>query len=347
MHRKLVEFGIAFCVSFSIGCIDGNAQVTQASTLHIQQTQTTAQAAIQSGFPTYLAMYHVLDSGHSTAQALGLTGTISLKNASPNFSEVLWVLVYWQGDCPANDIDLAQNPGYLWSNIIKNPSQSEAKYEVNQYFPRPLPMTGCIGLYYGGGSLIQGEVTMSADLELTYEQVKENANSVVDLTGEYCFGQNWGCENATDIDEEAFAVPIQLPAGHLAELIGNIDDSTFDGTPNFGPLPTGAWAAINEFYLLPGGCGIFQENVNAQGTPNPLPLATVRRWLPHNARLLESLTLSNENARQPEAQLQGQVEKIFPIPVKVDAGACLLAVYGRKGNGATDNETQVRAVMTP
>jgi len=47
-------------------------------------------------------------------------------------------------------------------------------------------------------------------------------------------------------DEQGFAVPITMPAGHLVELFGNISDSTFDRTPKFGPLPTGAaWGAVN------------------------------------------------------------------------------------------------------
>jgi hypothetical protein len=71
------------------------------------------------------------------------------------------------------------------------------------------------------------------------------------------FGQDWGGQNATVIDEEAFAVPTTLLAsGHLLEIYGNISDSTFDGTNNFGPLRTGAsWGTINDFYLLPGGAG--------------------------------------------------------------------------------------------
>ena len=58
---------------------------------------------------------------------------------------------------------------------------------------------------------------------------------------------------------------LDLAAGHLLELFGNISDSTFDGTQNFGPLPTGAsWGAGNDFYLLPGGCGRFEENLLSQ-----------------------------------------------------------------------------------
>ena len=45
--------------------------------------------------------------------------------------------------------------------------------------------------------------------------------------------------------------------------------------------------------------------------------------------------------------LSGQVENIFSVPVKVDSGDCMLVIYGRTGNGATDNETQVHAVMGP
>jgi hypothetical protein len=318
----------------------------EPSVLHIEQSQTTSQ----TGFPTYLAMYHLLDGAKSQAEAVALTGTISLKNYDPTFSEVLWVLVYWQGECPAHDISLSA-ASYLWSDILKNPSQSNSAFRVNLAFPHPLPMSGCVGLYYGGGPLNEGKVTMAADLDLTYKPV-ENAspNTVVDLSGEYCFGQNWGCQNATEIDGEAFAVPIKIPAGHLLELYGNISDSTFDGTKNFGPIPTGeSWGSVNDFYLLPGGCGIFAENLNDQGFPNPIPLSTLRSWLPHDALHLASVpqvdrTSSRETGK---ATLQNKVESIFSVPVKVNSGDCMVVVYGRTGNGATDNETQVHALMAP
>jgi hypothetical protein len=295
-------------------------------------------------------MYHVLDGAKSPAEALALTGTISLKNYDPRFSEVLWLLVYWQGKCPAHDINLTE-ASILWSDIVKNPSQSDSTFNLNLDFPHPLPMTGCVGLYYGGGPLVEGKVTMSADLNLTYKPVKNsNPNTVLDLSGEYCFGQDWGCQNATVIDGEAFAVPITLPAGQLLELEGNISDSTFDGTKDFGPLPTGqSWGSVNDFYLLPGGCGIFTENLNSQGFPNPAPLSTLHSWLPHDALHLASVPLvdrvpSGESSR---AALQSQVENIFSVPVKVNSGDCMVVIYGRTGNGATDNETQVHAVMAP
>ena len=83
--------------------------------LHIAQSQTTSQPSTsQAGFPTFLAMYHVLDGANSPAELLGLTGSISIKNFDPRFSEVLWLLVYWQGECPAHDITLSKAAGVLW-----------------------------------------------------------------------------------------------------------------------------------------------------------------------------------------------------------------------------------------
>jgi hypothetical protein len=348
--EKLVRLAIVLMLTGGMCQLSAQKTAVQPSVLHIQQSQTTSQGS-QNGWPTFLAMYRVLDGGNSHAEALALTGTLSLKNYDPTFSEVLWQLVYWQGECPAHDIDLSKAAGIFWSDILKNPSKSDSTLSVNLTFPHPLPMTGCIGLYYGGGPLIQGNATMSANMDLTYEPVRTpSPNMVLGVGGEYCFGQEWGCQNATAIDGEAFAVPITLPAGHLLELYGNISDSTFDGTNDNGPVPTGnAWGSVNDFYLLPGGCGIFNENLNSQGFPNPAPLSTLHAWLPHDALHLGSLPLVDRTpaGETTKAALQGQVENIFSVPVKVNSGDCMLVIYGRTGNGATDNETQVNVVMAP
>lgn len=323
----------------------GQENAGDPSVLHIEHSVTTSK----TGFPQFLYMYHLLDGAKSTAEVRALTGTITLENHSPDFSEVLWLLAYWEGSCPVNDQTLA-GANFFWSDILKNPSQSDSKFRVDLHFPHPLPMTGCVGFVFGGGPLVEGAVTMSADLNLTYEPSSSDANTVVDLGGEYCFGQNWGCQNATTDDEQGFAVPITMPAGHLVELYGNISDSTFDGTQNFGPLPTGvAWGAVNDFYLLRGGCGRFGENLNNQGFPNPVPLVTLYRWLPDNALHLESVPMEYRIpwGGTSEATLQKQVERIFSVPVTVNSGDCMVVIYGRKGDGATDNETQVKALLVP
>jgi hypothetical protein len=337
----------AILIPFGWGKSDlwGQESGGQASVLHIQQSVTTSQ----TGFPQFIYMYPVLDGAKSAAEARGLTGTISLENFSPNFSEVLWLLAYWNGACPVSNQTL-QGANFLWSDILKNPSQSTAQFSVNLHFPHPLPMTGCIGLVFAGGPLVEGQVTMSADLNLSYEASPPNGNSVIDLSGEYCFGQNWGCQNATVDDTMGFGVPITMPAGHLVELLGNISDSTFDGTQNFGPLPTGtAWGARNDFYLLPGGCGEFGNNLNSQGFPNPVLLPTLYSWLPGNAIHLGSVPMEYKipPGGTGEATLQKRVERIFSTPGTVNSGDCVVVIYGRKGNGATDNETQVHAVLTP
>ncbi len=323
----------------------GQENAWHPSVLHIQHSATTSK----TGFPQFLYMYHVLDGVRSRAEARALTGTVSLENHSANFSEVLWLLAYWEGGCPVNDQTLS-GANFVWSDILKNPSQSASKFRVNLHFPHPLPMTGCVGFVFGGGPLVEGEVTMSADLNLTYEPLSLGTNTVVDLSGEYCFGQNWGCQNATTDDEKGFGVPILMPAGHLVELYGNISDSTFDGTQNFGPLPTGeAWAAVNDFYLVPGGCGKFGENLDSQGFPNPVSLATLYSWLPDNSLHLASVPLEYKIpwGQTGRATLQKRVQRFFPLPVAVNSGDCMVVIYGRKGDGATDNETQIKGLLVP
>jgi hypothetical protein len=315
------------------------------SVLHIQHSVTTSK----TNFPQFLYMYHLLDGANSAAEATALSGTISLKNSSSNFSEVLWLVAYWEDKCPVNDQSLT-GANFIWSDILKNPSQSLSEFPVDLHFPNPLPMTGCVGFVFGGGPLFAGEVTMSADLNLTYEPSSAAASTVIDLSGEYCFGQNWGCQNATTDDKKAFGVPITLPAGRLVELYGNISDSTFDGTKNFGPLPTGkSWGAVNDFYLLPGGCGKFGENLNKQGFPHPVLLSVLYSWLPDNAMQLDSVPQEYKipQGETGKAALQKPVEKVFSAPVTVNSGDCMVVIYGRKGNGATDNETQVKALLEP
>ena len=314
------------------------------SVLHIQHSVTTSQ----TGFPQYLYMYRILEDANFSGDATALSGTISLNNATPNLSEVLWLLAYWAGPCPANGQSL-NGASFIWSDILKNPFASDSKFQVDQKFPYPLTITGCFALVFGGGPLVQGAVTMSADLYMTYQPSSSNGNGAVDLSGEYCFGQNWGCENATPDDDIGFGVPIVMPAGHLVQLFGNISDSTFDGTQNFGPLPTGkAWGAINDFYLLPGGCGQFGQNLNGSGFPNPQLLSTLYSWLPSDAVHLESVPLEYAipKGETGKASLQRQVDKLFS-PITVNSGDCMVVIYGRTGNGATDNETQVNAVLTP
>ena len=349
---------VAICVAVGLGIGNAWAQNDAGGRsedvesglhiLHIQHTVTTAQI----GFPQSLFMYHVLDGAKSNGELRALHGTISLQNRGPEFSEVLWVVAYWKGECPVDDQSLT-GANVIWTEIQKNPTKSLSTLPVDLRFPHSLPMTGCVGFIFAGGPLVQGAaaVTMSADLELEYKQSDSPVNTVVGFGGEYCFGQNWGCQNATTNDNEAFAVPIPMPAaGHLVELYGSISDSTFDGTDNFGPLPTGkVWGATNNFYLLAGGCGKFGSNLNSQGFPNPITTAKLNSWLPSDAIHLESVPMDDQipPGVTSKMALTRQIETFLPYPVEVNAGDCVVVIYVRKGDGATDNETQINAVLAP
>lgn len=82
-----------------------------------------------------------------------------------------------------------------------------------------------------------------------------------------------------------------------------------------------------------------------------MPLATPYSWLPDNTVQPETgePTSKYEIPRDEtgKATPQKRVDRIFRVPVAVNAGDCVVVIYGRKGDGATDNETQVHAVWAP
>lgn len=80
-----------------------------------------------------------------------------------------------------------------------------------------------------------------------------------------------------------------------------------------------------------------------------VPLPILYSWLPPDAVHLESVPLEYKipKGETGKATLQGRVERIFSDPVKVNSGDCMVVIFGRRGNGATDNETQVNALMGP
>src|SRR5579872_564916 len=95
---EIAVLGAIFMLTIAGQCdLWALAGASQPSVLHIQQTQTTLPP--NGSVPTFLAMYHVLDGAKSSVNVLALKGTLSLKNDSQNFSQVLWVLPFWQGQC--------------------------------------------------------------------------------------------------------------------------------------------------------------------------------------------------------------------------------------------------------
>ena len=144
--RMVVRAAIFILVGRGMCDLSAQENTGDVSVLHIRHSMTTSK----TGFPQFLYMYHVLDGAKSTAEARALSGDISLENHNQNFSEVLWLLAYWEGKCPVNDQSL-RGANFIWSDILKNPSQSLSNFRVDLQLPHPLPMTGCVGFVFGGG----------------------------------------------------------------------------------------------------------------------------------------------------------------------------------------------------
>ncbi len=161
------------------------------------------------------------------------------------------------------------------------------------------------------------------------------SQSIVGTGGEFCFGMNGGCQGSTTDDSQSFATMSPITsATTLVALYGDISDSTFDGTSSFGPLPTGAWTATNDFYVYHGAdCSAFTAGINGPGDYYGV--------IPADATLLLSVPLSGNGIGVSEAPV------FQPLSTSVAPGDCLVTLWGLSGNGAFDNETQVITLVSP
>jgi len=100
---------------------------------------------------------------------------------------------------------------------------------------------------------------MSADLDLTYEPSNSEANTVVDLSGEYCFGQNWGCEKCDDRRQQRIRSSDHHAGRELVELFGDISDSTFDGPKLRAASDGKSWGAVNDFTCSPEAADSWEQ----------------------------------------------------------------------------------------
>jgi len=364
-QRKAIAFiGVGFLLTASFqNCsqtsTNGSPQVSsQSQTVTAQQLQmnfpstnvnlTTSQTAtITSAFQKYLYSFP-LPAG--SLQWTGLSGSVSLQLLSGRWSEALMSVWYNPtGTCPTNgtmyltypDIQAAfPNMVPLENLIVKQPTVGTSTVTVNESLPVPVPISGCLVVIMDGGPPAgTATIKMSSNLVLSY--TTNNAPSsvpyLVGLGGEFCFGQNWGCQAATTSPNESFSYAIPAPRNsQLLALLGDFSYSTFDGQSPYGALPNGVWTMNLDAYILPGGCGAFPTGP-ATGANNNYAM------LPANAVHLFNRSMSGNGL----STLQSPVFQTF-TNVGVNAGDCLLTLTQMTGaNGGVDAETQVEMLLQP
>jgi hypothetical protein len=214
-------------------------------------------------------------------------------------------------------------------------------------------MANCLVLGINGGT-VAGEHRVSgiASLVSTYTPLTDTSSQFVGLDNEFCFGQNFGCEEATTDDSLSFAAVTQVTQrSRLNTIWGNISDSTFDGSSNFGPLPTGPWAAANDVYLYRApDCRQFSAGRSLNGPGD------YYGKIPKDAINLVTAPLTGNGG-------PGVGETISPLlpgitagiaiyqnfpDLTLNAGDCLVELFGMHHTaGAFDNEDQLRAIVTP
>ncbi len=200
-------------------------------------------------------------------------------------------------------------------------------------------MSSCVLVGLNGGTVVAPhDVTSAADLSLTYTAPQSPAQSIIGMGGEFCFGQNWGCQGATTDDSLSFALVTPITqTTRLVALYGDVSDSTFDGTSSFGAPPAGAWTARNDFLVYLGAeCSAFGVTSGIAGPSN------YYASIPGDATPLLSVPLSGSGIGVSTVP----VFQAFSN-VTLDAGDCLVTLWGLQGGGGFDNETQVTALDEP
>ncbi len=295
-----------------------------------------------TGFPT--AWYGFPIPG--TQGFAKLTGTVSITQQNDLYSEVLFILQYLpSGACPAGHWPTTTPefgpPGAigLGQFIVKAPAHGTFTLPIDYTLPGGLPMTNCVLLGLNGGPVATAHTMVSAaNLTLEYSAPQQPSQGLLGLGGEFCFGQNWGCQAATTDDSLSFAnvTPINQPT-KLVALYGDISDTTFDGTNAFGSPPAGAWTATNDFYVYHGAeCASFGVAAGIAGPGN------YRAAIPADATLLLSVPLSGNGIGVDTMPI---FQPLNGMPIA--AGDCLVTLWGLQGGGGFDNETQVMALVAP
>lgn len=309
--------------------------------LVIHDAETTAA----TGFPTSWYTYP-LPAGESSYA--GLHGTVAVTNSSNVYSEVLFILGYLPSAVCVSQlwpqpVSEFGPPGLvlLTKLIVKAPTAGTYTAAVDFTVPGGLPMSDCLLVGLNGGTVAAAHaVTASTDLTLTYTGAQTPAQRLLGgggSGGEFCFGQSWGCQRATTDDTLSFASvqPVAEP-GRLVALLGDVSDSTFDGSAAFGAPPAGAWTATNDFFIYHGAeCAALGADP-AGGEAGP---ADFYGAIPADAVHLLSVPVSGD-------AIGARAVPVFqPLGEDLAAGDCLVTLFGVQGGGGFDCETQVSALV--
>jgi hypothetical protein len=332
------------------GPLNGSPMVPGGTRLTSQFSFSTSQG----GFPSQWFGYSLPNS----VNLVGLSGTVSMNNTANIFSEMLFVVGFLPaGTCPTSGTQVqpqGQGPA-IWSDIIKGPTAGTFTAPVNFTLPVGVPIQNCLIVQINGGTVAANhDVIGTVNLVATYVQGAASTSQVLGMDNEACFGVNSGCQLATINDTQSFAAATQITKRSALNAIwGNISDSTFDGSPSFGPPPTGPWTALNDVYIYRGvDCNQFPFD----GGRAFIGPGNFSNQIPADATHLLSAPLVGGGGVAPGFTINYLLPGVMNgtavyqtfTNTTLNAGDCLVALYGMSGTAAAfDNEDQLHAVVTP
>ena len=258
---------------------------------------------------------------------------------------LLSIFSYGGGTCPKSGAKFstyaavgAADPdmNILFQYIVKRPTKGTISVPINFTLPSyaALPIAGCLGVILDGGGY-ERPIKMATELSIAYSTTLPPTGAYeVGLGGEFCFGQDWGCQaHSVDTTVQYVTTTPITQTSTLVALVGDVSDSPV-GTAE--AKPKAAWGATNDFYLLRGSC---EPYTSAGGQAGP---GAYLDNVPAGAMPLLGASLNGVGRES----LQQSFYQPFSNLV-VNAGDCIVTMFGRTGGGSTDDETQVHAVLAP
>ncbi len=377
MLRSATIIICALTVVILQGCGNNNGDLGDGSSNQNTTNSVKLSTVTTEGNSTtteVVTLYSVpLPADRLNQNFIGIAGNLSMTSNTNVFNEVLYtVAANLSGNCPANGTAYTMpdpsapspyqqifidypNLLILQQYILKLPlsgtTESINNFELPTNLTAGIPVSNCVVAMVDwlGASSVQ----VNADLNFVFNESTQPPPTAVptllSTNGEFCFGQNWGCQGATVDDTQSFAnVTVITQKSQLLSLAGNISDSSFDNTGNsnggYGPPPTGQWSMKNDFILMRGGCSAFSNVIadEANGVYMPADYYS-SAYLPKGSyQTLLSIPFSGTGQMPLETSVAQNFSNVI-----LNAGDCLITLVGMSGNGAVDAENQVHAIVLP
>src|SRR5271165_495873 len=270
------------------------------------------------------------------ASITSIYGSVALNLQTANVTDTLFTI----GTTPITDCNMNGDTFYTYDQIwVAHPQfQSIQSIILKQAVPGTNAQAfdfdypggrnnqGCLVYIIDSGPPTGSSIfTNSIDISVDTSPDQYLIDVGIGTGAEFCYGQDWGCQIQSLDNTAVFAHAEVVPRTSILEtMTGDVASSSLNGSPKYGPAPTGPWTVSIEYYTIPGGCG-----------PYIIGNSIISPALQGNTIRLFNITQSGVGIDQATTIVNQAIN------TQLFQGDCLLYTVARTGDGALDVEHQV------